>query len=68
MSADIQEILCKTLKRQQFDLQIDKSTLIGNDPLLLGYGRLINDNIVMQELLFLKNLNKKLKMMMFLPL
>ncbi len=56
MASDIEEILCDTLKIQQFGLQLDESTLPGNEALLLGYVRFIEDENVVQELLFAEEL------------
>lgn len=56
MAEDIEESLCDILKKQRFGLQLDESTLPGNEALLLGYARFIKDNEVMQELLFAKEL------------
>lgn len=56
MGGDVEEILCEKLKTEQFGLQLDESTLPGNEALLLGYCRFIRDNKIVQELLFAKEL------------
>ncbi|KAF2357581.1 hypothetical protein FHG87_011661 [Trinorchestia longiramus] len=56
MSEDVENILCNILKRQQFGLQLDESTLPNIEALLLGYVGFIKDSEVVQELLFAKEL------------
>ena len=56
MANSIEDILCDILKAQQFSLQLDESTLPGNESLLLGYVRFIKDSKVVQELLFAEEL------------
>ena len=56
MASNIEETLCGILKTQKFGLQLDESTLPGNEALLLAYARFIKDENVAQELLFAKEL------------
>ncbi|KAF2364946.1 Ribonuclease H-like domain, partial [Trinorchestia longiramus] len=55
MSEDVEDILCNILKRE-FGLQLYESTLLNNEALLLGYVRFIRNSEVVQELLFVKEL------------
>ncbi|KAF2346007.1 hypothetical protein FHG87_023237, partial [Trinorchestia longiramus] len=55
MSEDVGHILCNVLKRH-FGLQLDESTLPNNEALLLGYVRFIKNSEVVQELLFVNEL------------
>ena len=52
MAANVEEKLCEILKNTTFSLQIDESTLPGNEALLLGYVRFIRDECICEELLF----------------
>uniref|UniRef100_A0A5S6QLU3 DUF4371 domain-containing protein n=1 Tax=Trichuris muris TaxID=70415 RepID=A0A5S6QLU3_TRIMR len=56
MSNDIEETLCGFLRTRSFALQLDESTLPGNEALLLAYVRFIKDERLAQELLFAKEL------------
>ncbi|KAG0438021.1 SCAN domain-containing protein 3 [Dictyocoela muelleri] len=52
MAQDTEELLCSYLRTSLFSLQIDESTLPGNEALLLGYVRYFKDESLCQELLF----------------
>ena len=52
MAVDVEETLCDILKNTAFSLQIDESTLHGNETLLLGYVRFIRGERICEELLF----------------
>ena len=52
MGRDVENILCNFLQTNRFSLQLDDSTLPGNEALLLGYVRYIKDENMCQELLF----------------
>ena len=54
MAADVEQTLIDILKNTSFSLQIDESTLPGNEALLLGYVRFIKDENMCEELLFAK--------------
>jgi hypothetical protein len=56
MANDVEATLCEILKMTEFSLQIDESTLPGNEALLLAYVRFPNDGHVQQEMLFAKNM------------
>ena len=50
MSADVEHKLCNTLRNTEFSLQLDESTLPGNESLLLGYVRFVNNKVLCEEL------------------
>ena len=52
MVANIEETLCNILATTEFSLQLDESTLPGNESLLLGYVCFVKDEKLVQELLF----------------
>nr|XP_042717488.1 protein ZBED8-like [Chrysemys picta bellii] len=56
MAQDVEDSLCEYLKTSQFSIQLDESTLPGNEALLLAYMRFIKEEKICQELLFTKNL------------
>ncbi|KFD48183.1 hypothetical protein M513_10897 [Trichuris suis] len=56
MSADVENMLCNTLRTEEFSLQVDESTLTQNEALLLAYVRFIKEGKLVQELLFAKEL------------
>jgi hypothetical protein len=43
MAENIENILCSTLRTTEFVLQLDESTLPGNEYLLLAYVRFMKD-------------------------
>ena len=61
MACDIEETLYKTLKNQQFSLQLDESTLPDNEAVLLAYVRFIEGGKILHELLFAKELETDTK-------
>lgn len=56
MAQSVEELLCEYLKATKFSIQLDKSTLPGNEALLLAYIRFVKEENICQELLFAKNL------------
>lgn len=56
MAQSVEELLCEYLKTTKFSIQIDESTLPGNEALLLAYLRCVKEKTICQELLFAKNL------------
>ncbi|KFD53318.1 hypothetical protein M513_05799, partial [Trichuris suis] len=56
MAQDIEATLCGILKNTEFALQLDESTLPGNEAVLLAYVRFIKQERLAQELLFAKEL------------
>ncbi|KFD64030.1 hypothetical protein M514_08644 [Trichuris suis] len=56
MAQDIEATLYGILKNIEFALQLDESTLPGNEAVLLAYVRFIKQERLMQELLFAKEL------------
>lgn len=56
MAQDVEVSLCDFLKTTQFSLQLDESTLTGNESLLLVYVRFIKEEKICQDLLFAKKL------------
>ena len=61
MSEDIEKILCVKLQTKSFRLQLDESTLPGNESLLLSYILFIDEGKVVKELLFAKKLTTDTK-------
>ncbi|XP_056636253.1 SCAN domain-containing protein 3-like [Diorhabda sublineata] len=56
MSDDIENFLCIYLQTTHFSIQLDESTLPGNEALLLAYVRFIMDQNIHEELLFARTL------------
>ena len=52
MAENVEETLDKMLMTTEFSLQIDESTLLGNESLLLAYVRFIKGGSLCQKLLF----------------
>ena len=52
MASDVEKTLYSILKTTEFSLQIDESTLPGNEALLLAYVRFIHKVIMVEEMLF----------------
>ena len=52
MAENVEETLSKMLTTTEFSLQLDESTLLGNESLLLAYVRFIKGGSLHQELLF----------------
>jgi hypothetical protein len=61
MADNAEDTLCSVLKMIDFALQLDKSTLAGNESLLLAYVRFIKDESLVQELLFARLLHIQTK-------
>ncbi|XP_026532395.1 SCAN domain-containing protein 3-like [Notechis scutatus] len=61
MAENVEDILCSILRTTDFALQLDESTLPGNESLLLAYVRFIKDKSLTQELFFAKQLNTDTK-------
>ena len=61
MAENVEETLSKMLMTTEFSLQLDKSTLPGNESLLLGYVRFIKGWLQCQELLFARLLETDTK-------
>jgi hypothetical protein len=52
MAENIEDILCSTLRTTDIALQLDESTLPGNESFLLAYVCFIKDESLAQEMLF----------------
>ena len=61
MSEDVEKILCMKLQTKNFNLQLDESTLPGNELLILSYVRFVDEGKVVAELLFAKELTTDTK-------
>lgn len=61
MSYDIENFLCNYLQTTHFSIQLDESTLPGNEALLLAYVRFIMDQNIQEELLFARPLTTDTK-------
>uniref|UniRef100_A0A5S6QNG2 DUF4371 domain-containing protein n=1 Tax=Trichuris muris TaxID=70415 RepID=A0A5S6QNG2_TRIMR len=61
MASDAEEALCDLLRSTEFSLQLDESTLPGNETLLLAYVRFIKDKQLTQEFLFERELSTDTK-------
>ncbi|KFD50095.1 hypothetical protein M514_09055 [Trichuris suis] len=57
MAEDTEETLCCMLRQREFSLQLDESTLPGNESLLLAYVRFIKEEWFVEELLLSKELS-----------
>ena len=57
MSADVEHKLCYTLRNTEFSFQLDKSTLPGNESLLLGYVRFVHYGVLCEKLAIALSLN-----------
>ena len=56
MASSIEENICNVLKTTEFSLQIDESTMPGNEALLLAYVRFIQEENMVEEMLFARPL------------
>ncbi|KFD48193.1 hypothetical protein M513_10907 [Trichuris suis] len=56
MSTDIEETLCNFLRTTSFALQLDESSLPGNEILVLAYDSVFKEDRFTEELLFAKHL------------
>ncbi|CAG9782768.1 unnamed protein product [Diatraea saccharalis] len=61
MSSDIESFLCNYLQTTHFSIQLDESTLLGNEALLVAYVQFITDEEIHEELLFAKTLESDTK-------
>ncbi|GFS97807.1 protein ZBED8 [Trichonephila clavipes] len=61
MSQDVESFLCDYLQTMHFSLQLDKSTLPGNESLLLAYVHFIMDQEHHEEMLFARTLTTDTK-------
>lgn len=61
MAENVEDVLCSILRTTDFALQLDESTLPGNESLLLAYVRFIKDERLTQELLFARQLKSDTK-------
>ena len=61
MSADVKHKLCNTLRNTEFSFQLDKSTLSGNESLLLGYVRFVHNGVLCEELAIALSLNNDMQ-------
>ncbi|KAK2578105.1 hypothetical protein KPH14_011616 [Odynerus spinipes] len=56
MSYDVENFLCNYLQTTHFSIQLDESTLPGNEALLLAYVHFVMDQEIHEELLFARTL------------
>ncbi|GBP53071.1 SCAN domain-containing protein 3 [Eumeta japonica] len=61
MSSDIESFLCDYLRTTHFSIQLDESTLLGNEALLLAYIRFVMGEEIHKELLIAKTLKTDTK-------
>jgi hypothetical protein len=61
MAENVEDILCSILRTTEFALQLDESTLPGNESVLLAYVRFIKNENLSQELLFARQLKTDTK-------
>ncbi|GBP77120.1 Zinc finger MYM-type protein 6 [Eumeta japonica] len=61
MSSDVESFLCDYLRTTHFSIQLDESTLPGNEALLLAYVRFVMGEEIHEELLFAKTLKTDTK-------
>lgn len=61
MSSDVESFLCDYLQTTHFSIQLDESTLPGNEALLLTYVRFVMGEETHEELLFAKTLKTDTK-------
>ena len=56
MANDIEKTIYDILKTTEFSLQIDESTMPGNEALVLAYVRFIQEDNLVEEMLFARPL------------
>ena len=56
MASATEEEICNILKKTEFSLQIDESTMPGNEALLLAYVRFIQEENMVEKMLFARPL------------
>lgn len=61
MSHCVESFLCNYLQTNHFSIQVDESTLPGNEALLLAYVRFVMDQEIYEELLFARTLTTDTK-------
>lgn len=61
MSHDVESYLCNYLQTTYFSIQLDESTLPGNEALLFSYVRFVMDLQIHEELLFARTLTTDTK-------
>ncbi|GBP23215.1 hypothetical protein EVAR_82380_1 [Eumeta japonica] len=61
MSSEVESFLCIYLQTTHFSIQLDESTLPGNEALLLAYVRFVMGEEIHEELLFAKTLKTDTK-------
>ncbi|GBP82476.1 Zinc finger BED domain-containing protein 5 [Eumeta japonica] len=61
MSSDVESFFCDYLRTTHFSIQLDESTLPGNEALLLAYVRFVMGEQIHEELLFAKTLKTDTK-------
>ena len=61
MGEDVERTVCMKLRSKSFSLQLDESTLPGNESLLLSYVRYIDEGKLIEEFLFAKELKTDTK-------
>lgn len=57
----VESFPCWDLQTNHFSIQLDESTLLGNEELLLAYFRFVNDEEIHEELRFARNLTTDTK-------
>ena len=60
MTKNTEETLCNILVTAELSLQLKESTLPGNEALFLAYVRFVKDEMLVQKLLFARQLNQTL--------
>lgn len=66
MSSNIDSFLCKYLQTTHFSIQLVKSTLPGNEAILMAYVLFVMDDEIHEELLFAKTLETDTKVNQYL--
>ncbi|KFD56305.1 hypothetical protein M513_02760 [Trichuris suis] len=61
MTKDVKDMLCNLLRSTEFSLELDESTLPGNEAIKLAYGHFIKDGHLMQEFSFARELKSDAK-------
>ena len=52
MSEDIENQLCSELQKTELSIQLDESTVRGNETLLMAYVHFVKEKKVFEEMLF----------------
>ena len=61
MPTDMEDSVCSIMRNTEFSLQLDESTLLGNEFLLLGYVRFVLDGVAHEELAMALSLNADIR-------